>query len=53
MAGRVYINDDNGLREIVDGKKRQIEKKEAHIPSLRIWLSTTSGGKKKFNESFR
>jgi hypothetical protein len=46
MAGRVYINDSDGLREIVDGKRRQLEKKEAHIPSLRIWLSTTSGEKR-------
>jgi len=52
MAGRVYKFDEDGMHEVVNRKliKLKIEKK--YIPSLRVWLSTTSGNKRELMKAF-
>jgi hypothetical protein len=52
MPGRVYRVDEDGAHEVVDKKLIKLVKEKKYVPTLRVWLSTTSGGKRDLMKAF-
>ena len=47
MAGRIYIQDEECIHELIEKRKHKIEQYRDRQRTLNVWLKTTAGGEKR------